>query len=159
METNKTKTTTTTTKGPGSYPGIPAEVPEPDQMVSGMDGTGQENRRKTSSHKRAVIPNPVREVIRKTELQGLCATQAQTDPPKVRKRTERNLKVPDTEIPYFKAETALRDLVCSLLERKDRRIADIFLRITGLKHRVEEPEDQVRAFRNNRNLNDRQVQE
>jgi hypothetical protein len=40
------------------------------------------------------------------------------------------------------------------MERNNRMIEDIFLRGNGRKQRVEEPEDQVQAFRNNKDLYD-----
>ena len=46
----------------------------------------------------------------------------------------------DPEIPYMKTETALRDLVCSILERQDRMNETIFNRIIDLEYRIDDIE-------------------
>ncbi len=62
---------------------------------------------------------------------------------RIRRRTERDLKDADADIPYAKTERAVRDLVCSLIERQDRMNIDIFLEINGLKEDVGMLKDQV----------------
>jgi hypothetical protein len=46
----------------------------------------------------------------------------------------------DPEIPYVKFEAAVRDLVCSLMERQDRMNEEIFYQINDLRYRVEDLE-------------------
>ena len=134
------------------------DVAEPDQMVSGMAGTGQKNEKKASASKKPIIAGSVRKVVRKTELQGFTAASFM-DPPEIRKRTERDLKFPDVDIPYYKAEAALRDLVCSLMERDDRMNEEMILRWNGLKHRIEDLEDEIQALKNRETGTDRKVPE
>jgi hypothetical protein len=67
-----------------------------------------------------------------------------------RKRTERDLKMPDPEIPYYPAEKALRDLVCAIMEREDRLYDDLYIRWDGMKHRIETLEDEVEALQGGR---------
>jgi len=65
------------------------------------------------------------------------------DPAQIRKRTERDLKSPGFDIPYAKTEKAVRDLVCSLLERQDRMNADLFLEINAMQEDIGMLKDQV----------------
>lgn len=106
------------------------------------------------------IPSACAEVMQvsggKTELQGFTAASFM-DPPEIRKRTERDLKFPDADIPYYKAEAALRDLVCSLMERDDRMNEDMFLRWNGLKHRIEDLEDEIQALKSRGTTKDQEV--
>jgi len=134
------------------------DVADPDQIASGVAGTGQENEKKVSVSKKPIIAGSVRKVVRKTELQGFTAPSFM-DPPEIRKRTERDLKFPDADMPYYKAEAALRDLVCSLLERDDRLNEDMFLRWNGLKHRIEDLEDEIQALKSRGTGTDREVPE
>ena len=139
MELNRT------TNGSGNSNELPTEVPEPDQIASGMAGTGQENEKKDIASKKPIIAGSARKVTRKTELQFAAASFM--DSSEIRKRKERDLKFPDADIPYYKAEAALRDLVCSILERDDRMNEDMFLRWNGLKHRIEDLEDEIQALK------------
>ena len=134
------------------------DVAEPDQIASGMAGTGQGNGKKVSTSKKPIIASPVRKVVRKTELQGIDRSSFM-DPQEIRKRTERFLKFPDAEIPYYKVEEALRDLVCSLMEHEDRRNEDMFLRWNGLKHRIEDLEDEVQVLKSKKTGIDQEVPE
>ena len=51
----------------------------------------------------------------------------------------------NAEIPYVKFETAIRDVVCSLMERQDRMNEEIFCRINDLVYRVEDLEQDRQA--------------
>jgi len=116
---------------------------------------GQENGKKTSASKKPAIKSRVRKVERKTELHFAAASSM--DPSEIRKRTERDLKFPDADIPYYKAEDALRDLVCSLMERDDRLNEEMFLRWNGLRHRIEDLEDEVEAQKSRGTTKDQEV--
>ena len=97
--------------------------------------------------KKPGIAHPVRDVERKTELQGTSVKLLHEDTCLTRKRTERDLKNPDPEIPYAKTEKALRDLVCSLMERQDRMNTAIFLEINTLNEDVGLLKDQLYKLR------------
>jgi hypothetical protein len=57
-----------------------------------------------------------------------------------------DLKQPDPKIPYVKTERAIRDLVCSLLERQDRMNEVILCRLIDLEYRIDDLEtDCLRA--------------
>jgi len=118
------------------------DVAEPDQVVSGTAGTGQkhgiERGQEPEKKNRHTAPQLVE---RKTELRGQAIAPSWRAPASIRKRTEQDLKEPNAEIPYYKAEKANRDLVCSLIERQDRMIEELFLVITDLKYRLEDIEE------------------
>ena len=63
------------------------------------------------------IDTTLRLVERATGLRGLSVCSVRDSKSTCRKRTERDLKSPEAEIPYIKTEHAIRDLVCSLMER------------------------------------------
>ena len=65
------------------------------------------------------------------------------DPAQIRRRTERDLKDAGSEIPYARTEKAVRDLVCSLIERQDRMNRDIFLEINTMQEDIGILKDQV----------------
>lgn len=79
-------------------------------------------------------------VERVTGLRGLSISSARDSKSTCRKRTERDLHSPDTEVPYIKTEHAIRDLVCSLMERQDRMNEAIFLKLNDLEYRVDDLE-------------------
>jgi hypothetical protein len=125
-------------------PGTGSEgTPVVDQAVPSSAAPRQASGKKSRSGKKPVITRPVIEVDRKTELLGMSTKPFPEDPACIRRRTERDLKDPDAEIPYAKTEKAVRDLVCSLLERQDRMNVDIFLEINGMKEDIGILKDQV----------------
>jgi len=65
------------------------------------------------------------------------------NPRTVRKNTDDDLKERDPEIPYIKTEKAVRDLVCSLMERQDRMNEEILLRVIDLQYRMDDVEASV----------------
>lgn len=88
-----------------------------------------------------------REVERATGLRGLSVCSARDSKSTCRKRTERDLHTPDAEIPYIKTEHAIRDLVCSLMERQDRMNEAIFLKLNDLEYRVDDLELSEKSHR------------
>ena len=94
--------------------------------------------------------SPPRLVERKTELRGMGIAARREQKKTVRRRTERDLFIPDPEIPYEKTEKAVRDLVCSLLERQDRMNEAIFLKLNDLGYRLEDVEEDTRYLREDR---------
>jgi hypothetical protein len=68
----------------------------------------------------------------------------------MRRRTERDLSSSDPEIPYAKTERAVRDLVCSLLERQDRMNEAIFLKLNDLGYRLDDVEEDMQNLREGR---------
>jgi len=118
------------------------DVPEPDAVVSGMAGTGQkqgnERVQEPEKNNRHTAPQLVE---RKTGLRGQAIAPSWAASASIRKRTEHDIREPNAEIPYYKAEKANRDLVCSLIERQDRMIEELFLVINDLKYRLEDVEE------------------
>jgi len=106
-------------------------------------GTGEAAPPGETQKKRDRVKKPVIEVVRKTELQGMSALPSHEDPARIRRRTEQDLKDADADIPYAKTEKAVRDLVCSLIERQDRMNTEIFLEINGMQEDIGMLKDQV----------------
>jgi len=122
---------------------LPERIAGADQGGPGPDDILQETGTKGSTDKKPVITHPALEVERKTELQGMSAKPSHEDPAQIRRRTERDLKDADSDIPYAKTERAVRDLVCSLIERQDRMNIDIFLEINNMQEDIGMLKDQV----------------
>jgi hypothetical protein len=108
---------------------------------SGTPGTGPAipagNDRTTNARKH---PAP-RLVQRATALRGLGIGRSGPKSSQ-RRQTLRDIMVKDAEIPYVKFEAAVRDLVCSLMERQDRMNEEIFYRINDLGYRIEDLEQE-----------------
>lgn len=123
------------------------DVPEPDAVVSGIGSTGQKcgNERKQKPETNNKHPAP-RLVERKTGLRGCSIAPSRAAPVSIRKRTEQDLREPDAEIPCHKTEKAIRDLVCSLIERQDRMTEELVREITDLKYRLEDLEDERKVI-------------
>jgi len=117
--------------------GTSTGVPEPDQIASVDAGTGQEN---TNGQDDRQVSTSPKLVERMTGLRALNIGYGRVAQSTIRKRTERDLRLPDAEIPYFKTEKAVRDLVCSLMERQDRMNEAIFLQLNDLAYRVDDIE-------------------
>lgn len=113
-------------------------VSQRDQNVQAGEGLAK----KTAS--------PPRLVERKTELRGLGIAVRREPKNTVRRRTERDLATSDPEIPYAKTERAVRDLVCSLLERQDRMNEAIFLKLNDLGYRLDDVEEDTRTLQEER---------
>ena len=122
-------------------PGTSTGVPEPVETESGDTGTGREHH-DTQEEGLGNRLDPKR-VERKTGLRGLSIGQGRVAPRTIRKRTEQDLRLPDAEVPYFKTEKAIQDLVCSLMERQDRMNEAIFLKLIDLEYRVDDSEYRV----------------
>jgi len=125
----------------------PDEIPETDKVAASAEVTGKENRNNVSAQKKPVIAHPATEVRRKTELEGMSTKPCPEDSAQIRRRTERDLKNPDFGIPYAATEKAVRDLVCSLMERQDRMNADIFLEINSMQEDIGMLKDLVYKLR------------
>ena len=97
--------------------GASRTVSQNDQNVPSAEGVAKKR------------PSSPRRVERKTELHspgiGACRETKNT----ARKRTGRDLASPDPEVPYAKSKKAVRDRVCSIMERQDRMNETIFLRL------------------------------
>ena len=115
---------------------------EADPVAYGEAGTGPENNDEQDDGQGSTGP---RLAERKTGLRGQSIGQGRVAESTLRKRTERDLRLPDAEVPYFKTEKAVRDLVCSLLERQDRMNESIFLKLIDLEYRVDDIEQSRNA--------------
>jgi len=137
----------------------PTSVPEPDEIASTGAGTGPESTDVQDNDQddgQGSTPNP-RLVERKTALRGQGIGQERVPRSLIRKRTERDLRLPDAEIPYIRTEKAVRDLFCCLLERQDRMNEAIFLQLNDLKYRVDDLELSVNSRVAKRSGTDRKV--
>ncbi len=86
-------------------------------------------------------------VERKTALRGQSIAFGRMSSNTVRKNTETDLNEKDPEVPYVKTERAIRDLVCSLMERQDRMNEEILRQVIDLQYRVDDLEESVPAKR------------
>ena len=116
------------------------EVPEQDAIPPCAGVPGQENTRENRPKNTGNPRQKPRLVERKTELRGQSIAPTRTKKNTLRRRTEEDLMLPEPEIPFYKAEAAMRDLVCSLMERQDRMNEALFLRIGDLEYRIEDLE-------------------
>jgi hypothetical protein len=111
------------------------------------ESTGQETKEQTQAGEQVpeeLFPGPTpRLVERKTELRGLGIGACREPQSTTRRRTERDLAGRDPEIPCIKTEKAIRDLVCSLMERQDRMNEEIFSKINDLGYRLDDAEEEI----------------
>jgi hypothetical protein len=121
--------------------GSSREVSKRDAAASGSDEAGQENNNVGNSDTTKKITHKApRLVERKTGLRGQGIGASRESKSTIRKRTEQDIFSLDPEVTYVKAERANRDLVCTLMERQDRMIEAIFLKINDLRYRIEDLE-------------------
>jgi hypothetical protein len=109
-------------------------------MLSGDAEPDRENNDEQAGGKGSASP---RLADRMTGLRGLSIGKRRVAQSTLRARTEGDLRQSDAEIPYARTEKALRDLVCSLMERQDRMNEAIFLKLIDLEYRVDDSEHQV----------------
>jgi len=83
-------------------------------------------------------PHPVE---RATALRGQGIGRPPAPKSAVRRQTLGDIYGRNPEVPYVKFEAALRDLVCSLMERQDRMNEEIFYRVNDLGSRIDDLED------------------
>ena len=128
---------------------VPIATDEENEKVSqsraGEPGTRQspmDPGETRSVDRTGTAPHPVERV---TALRGQGVAR-QLEPKSIhRRRTQSDIYSRDAEIPYVKFETAIRDVVCSLMERQDRMNEEIFCRINDLVYRVEDLEQDRQA--------------
>ncbi len=113
----------------------------PGPSGSGESGTGPkpgEEKKKIVQSKRPAVP---RLVERATALRGQSFGRPPEPKHVIRRGTTMDINAKDAEIPYVKFEAAVRDLVCSLMERQDRMNESIFNRINDIDYRLEDLEE------------------
>ncbi|AGB03302.1 MULTISPECIES: hypothetical protein [Methanoregula] len=109
----------------------------PGAGCTGGPGTGPDNpeaHEQGLALRRSCRAHPAERV---TALRGLAIARPRAPKSAVRRQTLRELYGKDPEIPYVKFEAALRDLVCSFMERQDRMNEEIFYQINDLRYRIE----------------------
>ena len=79
-------------------------------------------------------------VERRTGLRGQHIGAAPAPKGSMRRQTLALLNERDPEIPYVKFEAALRNLVCSFMERQDRMNEELLRRMIDLQYRMEDIE-------------------
>jgi hypothetical protein len=135
------------------------EVSQRDQIVSGAENAGQEENSELEWAKRHVkeepapvkqepvtqepVPQPVRNVFRKTELHGTMPASTPDEGKKTRRRTMQSLKSPGAMVSYQPFETAFKDFICSLMERQDMMGEELLLHIADLQQQIDALEDQL----------------
>ena len=130
------------------------EVSQRDQIVSGAENAGQEENSELEWAKQHVmeepalvkqepVPQPVRNVFRKTELHGTMPASTPDEGKKTRRRTMQSLKSPGAMVSYQPFETAFRDFICSLMERQDMMGEELLLHIADLQQLIDAFEDQL----------------
>jgi hypothetical protein len=128
------------------------EVSQRDQIVSGAENAGQEENSELEWAKRHVkeepapvtqepVPQPVRNVFRKTELHGTMPASTPDEGKKTRRRTMQSLKSPGAMVSYQPFETAFKDFICSLMERQDMMGEELLLHIADLQQQIDALED------------------
>lgn len=116
------------------------ERKKPGPYGSGEPGTGPESpeaKEETKAVQRKAAP---RLVGRMTALRGLSISRPGTPKSALRRQSLEDIYGKYPEIPYVKFEAALKDLVCSLMERQDRMNEEIFFKINDLAYQVEDLE-------------------
>ena len=113
----------------------------PGPAGSGKPGTGPESP-EVQEQRMAPRKSPApRLVERVTALRGQGIGRPPEPKSVRRRRTQEDIYGKEPEIPYVKFEAAVRDLVCSLMERQDRMNEEIFLRINDLGYQLEALEE------------------
>jgi hypothetical protein len=127
--------------GSAGVTGPSREVSKRDAAASCSAKAGLENNNgRTSDITKKIAHKAPRLVERKTGLRGQSIGASRESKSAIRKRTEQDIFSLDPEVTYVKAEKANRDLVCTLMERQDRMIEAIFLKINDLGYRIEDLE-------------------
>jgi hypothetical protein len=124
------------------------EVAGPDAGESCTVRAGEENTEEGIVQEPEITAFRVpRMVERKTELRGQGIAPLREKKSTHRRRTEQDLKDRDPDVPYTRFETAVRDLVCSLMERQDRMNEEIFAKLNDLSYRQDDLEATVEDLR------------
>lgn len=114
-------------------------MPGPDG--SGVPGTGPEFPEVPKEQAACHQHRAPRLVERVTALREQGTGRRPEPKSAIRRRTRTDIYGRDPEIPYVKFEAATCDLVCSLMERQDRMIEEIFYRINDIGYRLDDIED------------------
>jgi hypothetical protein len=107
---------------------------------SGEQGTGQNSTDSGDTRTAKRTRTAPRLVERVTALRGQGIASPREPKSILRRRTQADIDNKGAEVPYVKFEAAVRDLVCSLMERQDRMNKEIFYKINDLVYRVEDLE-------------------
>jgi hypothetical protein len=107
---------------------------------SGEQGTGQNSTDSGDTRTAKRTRTAPRLVERVTALRGQGIASPREPKSILRRRTQEDIYNKGAEVPYMKFEAAVRDLVCSLMERQDRMNEEIFYKINDLVYRVEDLE-------------------
>jgi len=117
------------------------ENQEPGPAESADPGKGQNSMDQGKSRTVKRSRTAPRLADRVTALRGQGIARP-PEPKSIRRRqTQGDIYGKDAEIPYVKFEAAVRDLVCSLMERQDRMNEEIFNKLNDLGYRVRDLEE------------------
>lgn len=122
-----------------------------DHARPGAAETGRENRELQWAQRNVPddepVRRPVKEVLRKTELNGIRPPSAPDEMKKKRKRSLQNLRDPAGAVPYREFETTFKDFICSLMERQDVLQEEALLHVADLQQRIDALEDRLDQIR------------
>jgi len=121
------------------------ENQEPGPARSSEQGTGQNSTDSGDARTAKRTRTAPLLVERVTALRGQGVASPKEPKSILRRQTQVDIYNKDAEIPYVKFEAAVRDLVCSLMERQDRMNEEIFYKINDLVYRVEDLEQDLPA--------------
>jgi len=111
---------------------------------SGEQGTGGQNSTDSGDARTAKRTRTAPLLVeRVTALRGQGIASPREPKSILRRRTQADIDNKGAEVPYVKFEAAVRDLVCSLMERQDRMNEEIFYKINDLVYRVEDLEQDL----------------
>jgi hypothetical protein len=126
---------------------VPGTTPGADPVRLDTIKTPREPVKKRRPQKKPPAAHQSNEVYRKTEMPGMSGKPFPPDPALVRRQTERDLRNPGFGIPHAAVEKAMRELVCSFVEREDRVHGGILLDINIMQQDIGMLKDQVYALK------------
>jgi hypothetical protein len=130
--------------------GSSREVSKSDPVSSGAVCAGQDDDELRWAQKH--VPDNVADhrpkgsVFRKTELHHSSRGSPAEETKKVRKRIFRNLDNPGSGVTLRPFETALRDLVCSIIGQQDLAEEKLFLHIADLQQQITDLQQKIETL-------------
>lgn len=132
-------------EGAGSPASARPQVPENEELRWMQE---HENTSRQDAGSRNAGTMPAKKPLRKRVQRKTCLRGQSIDPPhypkqSVMRQIEKDFGEKDPDIPYIAWENAMKDLVCSLIERQDRLARNLLLRLGDLEYRVEDLENDM----------------
>jgi|GEM_PF-2358801 len=128
----------------------PSEVPQRDPDWSGAVSAGRDDDELRWAQKHVpedtAHPRPKGSVFRKTELHNASQGSPEEETAKTRKRIRRDLNNPGSGVTLRPFETAVRDLVCSIIGQQDLAEEKLVLQIADLQQQIYDLQQTVAAL-------------